>query len=194
MLSLLKISSKNNLGSMNNIYDNIKEIKESLSKKPYIFINKYGDMKILSKDEFNDISKSDSIFPYFEKLSILNNKNDILLLNDYDFSFFIYLDSKNINYTHNTFKIFRKMFHLVNFFNIKFYVATPEHSKFLSMYNLKPNNVYLIKRDNMLQTNMKKDQFEFESENLVMMNLSEDLNKLNEFILDDSKLSFINII
>ena len=63
---------------------------QMMRENPIIFINKYGDVKNLSIKEFGDLSKSESLSTFFEKLTILNNKNDLLLLNDYEYIFMIY--------------------------------------------------------------------------------------------------------
>lgn len=158
-------------------------IKDNLEyeDKPFVFINKYGDVKFLSKDEFDEVAKEDSIFPFFDKLTILNNKNDLLLTNDYDFVFMIYLNNSNIDYTLPIFKTFRKIFHTINFFNVKFFVATTEHTTFLP--GLKENSIYLVKRDNMILNEDKKNFLEegirLENENLEFMNLTEQISKLN---------------
>jgi hypothetical protein len=164
------------------------QIKEELRKKPFLFINKYGDIKFLSLNEYNDVTQSDAIFPYFEKLSILNNKHDLLLQNDYEYLFLIYLDTKKIDYTSPIFKTFRKMFHLINFFNIKFYVATPDHSKFLSNLDLKLNNVYAVKRYNMIDTT-NENCVEFENENFKLINLTDNFMELNNYLLDEQKFA-----
>jgi hypothetical protein len=167
--------------------ENLGKIKEELLKKPFLFLNKYGDVRNYKLEEFNEIAKSEAVYNYFEKLSILNNKNDLLVLNDYDYAFVIYLDSKNLDYNKQIFRIFRRMHFVVNFFNIKFFVATPEHSNFLSGMNLELNNAYLIKRDNLLGKNQDSVIKEFENENFEIVNLTKDLSnlKLNQ---DDSKL------
>ena len=162
---------------------NYSDIKEKLTNSPFIVINKYGDFKTLSLAELTEISKPDSNFHFLEKLQILNNKNDLLLLNDYDNAFVIYLDHKNVDYSSESFKAFRKMFFLLNFFNIKFFVATKEHSEFLNRnkINLEINNLYLIKRDNMLDdfnhSINNGNNVTYEEENFRIHNLTEEILK-----------------
>jgi hypothetical protein len=171
-----------------------KSIKENLLERPFMIINKYGDVKNYSSKEFSEISKPDSNFHFLEKLQILNNKNDLLLLNDYDYAFVIYLDNKNVDYSTESFKIFRKMFFLLNFFNIKFFVATKEHSEFLTnnKINLELNNVYLIKRENMLDELKDNTQSEnsvtYEEESFKVFDLTAEI--LKEKTSDDSKINF----
>ena len=107
------------------------------------------------------------------------------MLNDYEYAFVIYLDNKNIDYTEPIFKIFRKLYFLLNFFNVKFFVATKEHSQFLNNANLDLKNIYLIRRENMLHDS--KDLFELENENFEDFNLTKNLNNIS-IKLDDSKL------
>lgn len=168
--------------------ENLAKIKEELLKKPFIFLNKYGDVKNYNFEEFNEISKADAIYNYFEKLTILNNKHDLLLLNDYEYAFVIYLDNKQLDYNDETFKIFRKMYFLLNFFNVKFFVATTEHSKFLSSSNLNLKNIYLIKRDNMLSKN-NNPSLQIDDQNFEVINLSKEVSKI-PIKQEDSKIKF----
>lgn len=167
--------------------ENLGVIKEELLKKPFLFLNKYGDVRNYKLEEFNEIAKSDAVYNYFEKLSILNNKNDLLVLNEYDYAFVIYLDSKNLDYNKLIFRIFRRMHFVINFFNIKFFVATPEHSSFLSSMNLELNNAYILKRHNLLGKNHNSILKEFENENFEIINLTKDIINLKPN-QDDSKL------
>lgn len=160
------------------------QLKYHLLSKPFLFLNKYGDVKNYSLEEFSELSKSDSMYNYFEKLTILNNKHDLLVLNDYDYAFVIYLENKNIDYNDHAFKVFRKLYFLVNFFNIKFFVATKEHSKFLeeasekSGVKLNLKNIYLIKRDNMVNSNEGYSKLTLEDEPYEVLNITEDLMKI----------------
>lgn len=160
---------------------NINLIKETLLKKPFIFINKYGDIKNYSVKEFRDIAKSESVYNYFERLSVLNNKNDLLILNEYDYALVAYLDGNKIDYSQPNFKIFRRIYFLLNFFNIKFFVATKEHTPFL---NLVENNIYMIKRKNLISN--KGELVKLENEDYEILNLTGDLKDLNRDN-DDSK-------
>jgi hypothetical protein len=164
--------------------EDLNKFKEKLISKPFLFFNKYGDVNNYTLDEFNEISKADSIFNYFEKLTILNNKHDLLILNDYDYAFVVYLDGKNIDYTDPNFKTFRRLYFLLNFFNIKFFVATKEHSQFLDKANLQIKNVYLVKRENMLQT-QNTNIFELENENFESINITNELSNI-PIKIDDS--------
>ena len=177
-----------------NLNETEKSFREKILERPFIIINKYGDSKNYSLKEFTEISKPDSNFHFLEKLQILNNKNDLLLLNDYDYAFVIYLDNKNVEYSTESFKAFRRMFFLLNFFNIKFFVATKEHSEFLkkNKIDLEFNNVYLIKRENMLDDLKNKQHSEdsrvtYEEENFKIFNLTAQILKENSSDVDDSK-------
>jgi hypothetical protein len=171
------------------------ELKENLNFKPFIFLNKYGDVKSYSLEEFKEIAKGEMIYNYFEKMSILHNKNDLLLMNDYDNYFLIYLDNKNIDYSNQTFEKFRKIYFSINFFNVKFFVATPEHSGFLKDLNnineLELNNVYLLKRHNMMSDYLPKNnniveinKINIQNDEFELINLTEDLNKINQNLKD----------
>lgn len=166
--------------------ENISLIKEKLLNKPFLFFNKYGDVKAYSNDEFNEISKAETVYNYFERLTILNNKNDLLLLNDYDYVFMIYLDNKKGDYANHLFKIYRKVYFLVNFFNFKFYVVIPEYSNILGEntgVELQENNIYVIKRHNMLSNTSKEktsvtQKLNIDNEEFEITNISEQLSKV----------------
>ena len=133
---------------------NFFEIRDKLTtSKPFIFLNKYGDVRNYSVNEFNNISNDESVFTYFEKLTIMNNKNDLLMLNEYDFILFHYIDNStksSVDYKENNFRMFRKAYFNLNFFNIKYFVATPELSPFLNLTKDDLNKMFLIKRKNKL--------------------------------------------
>ena len=134
-----------------NIEKNFFEIRDKLiSKKPFIFLNKYGDVRNYSLEEFNNISNDESLFTYFEKLTIMNNKNDLLMLNDYDFLIVNYINDKKLNYSEKNFRMFRKSYFSINFFNVKYFVGTPDQSKFLNLGEDNLNKIFLVKRKNML--------------------------------------------
>ena len=103
---------------------------EKLLERLFIVINKYGDSKNYSLKEFTEISKPDSNFHFFEKLQIINKKI-IFFYSTITTTLRDLLDNKNVDYSTESFKAFRRMFFLLNFFNIKFFVATKEHSEFL---------------------------------------------------------------
>lgn len=192
LMKTFKIDLKDFMGGEINPKNSKNLLREKLTEKPFIIINKYGDSKTYSLNEFTEISKPDSNFHFLEKLQILNNKNDLLLLNDYDYAFVIYLDHKNVDYSNESFKVFRKMFFSLNFFNIKFFVATKEHSEFLdkNKINLEYNNVYLIKRENMLDDDNRDTMFTYEEENFKLFNLTDEVLKEKED--GDSKINIFN--
>ena len=107
-------------------------------------------------------------------------------MNDYDYLFVIYLDSNNINYNIKEFKLFRKIYFRINFFNIKFFVATPQHSTFLNE-KMQKNNIYMIKRNNMLNVDLSNFKgnnnnncanFEIEGETFEFVNLTEKIKNI----------------
>jgi hypothetical protein len=161
----------------------LNDIVDTLVKKPFFLLNKYGDIKNYSIDEFREMSKSENVSTYFEKLTLLTNKSDILLMNDNDYMFLIYRKA-NVGYNDNAFKIFRKIYFNLSFFNIKFFVATPENTPFLN--NLEENNIYLLKRENLLTPG--SNQFKFEGENFELFNLTNNLSDLGK--ANDGKLLY----
>jgi hypothetical protein len=160
-------------------------VLQKLKTKPFYFINKYGDVKNYSLEDFKEISKAEAVSTYFEKLTILTHKQDILGLNDYDYLFFIYRKT-NIDYNDNIFRVFRKIYFNLNFFNIKFFVATPENTPFLN--NLEENNIYLLKRQNMLNQPSENNKLKFEGEDFEIYKLTNDLNGLEK--QNDSKIFY----
>jgi hypothetical protein len=154
----------------------LNDILNELTKKPFFFLNKYGDIKNYTVREFRELSKAEAISTYFEKLTILTNKSDITLLNDNDYMFFIYRKA-NLDYGDDVFRIFRKIYFNLNFFNIKFFVATPENTPFLADY-LEENNIYLLKRDNMLGST--GSSLKFENEDFELFNLTKDMEGLSK--------------
>jgi hypothetical protein len=173
--------------------EKINLIKNQLKNKPYLLFNKYGDIKAYSQKEFDDIAESELIYNYFEKFSILNNKTDFLFMNDYDNIFLIFLDGKKINYSHPNFKIFRKIFFNLNFFNIKFFVCTDEHR---DLFNLKENeqmqnNLFLLKRRNVMDSvastkekGKVREKSEVEANGVLMY---------KEFAIEGEKFELINL-
>jgi hypothetical protein len=162
------------------------ELKEAVKNKPYLFFNKYGDIKAYSYEEFNDIAGGESIYNFFEKFSILNNKTDILFMNEHDNIFLIFLDGKKVDYMHPNFKIFRKIFFNLNFFNIKFFVCTQENK---ALFNINDNdnndinnNIFLLKRKNLFSPENSNDSknIEIDGENFNMLNLTKDLIEINK--------------
>lgn len=174
--------------------------KESIKNKPFLLFNKYGDIKAYSEQEFSNIAEGEMIYNYFEKFSILNNKTDILFMNEHDNIFLIFLDGKKVDYMHPNFKIFRKIFFNLNFFNLKFFVCTEENKKLFNFEENEKimNNIYLLKRKNILSDlisnnsngNIGKDlkNIEIEGEDFSMINLTEDLLEINEKGNDKEKI------
>ena len=159
-------------------------VKNELKKKPYIFFNKYGDVKIYSQTEFDKIVESEMIYNYFDKFSILNNKTDILFMNDYDFIFLIFLDGKKIDYTHESFRLFRKIFFNLNFFNVKFFVSTNDNRDLFNFPEGEDvkNNIFVIKRKNCFDINEnsnKNKEFLIERERFEMCNMTKAIEKTN---------------
>jgi hypothetical protein len=126
--------------------------KENIENNPVIFVNKYGDVRAVNVNELEEVSKEESSFNFFEKFSILSNKNSILELNNHSFVFFIYLDSSKSNeenYSIPAFIAFRKIFFNLSFFNIKFFVSTTEFSEDLKDLRLNSSDInclFLLKR------------------------------------------------
>lgn len=166
---------------------------EKIEKRPFIFLNKYGDVKCYSTKEFEDVSKAETIYNYFEKMSILHSKNDLLLMNDYDYLFVIYLDNKQIDYQSPIFQKFRKIYFSINFFNIKFFVATPQHSDFFKPDGKDPkeNTVYLVKRHNMISDHIEavnKQMLHLDNEVFEAIDLTENLIKIDPKTNESKKL------
>jgi hypothetical protein len=169
-------------------------LKEAIKNKPYLFFNKYGDIKAYSYEEFYEIANGEGIYNFFEKFSILNNKTDILFMNDYDNIFLIFLDGKKVDYMHPNFKIFRKIFFNLNFFNIKFFVCTKENKALFNLNNNNDNNnysendinnnIFLLKRNNLFSNEKEKSNdlktIEIDGENFNMLNLTKDLIEINK--------------
>lgn len=164
-------------------------IKEELKRKPYLLFNKYGDVKAYSQKEFDNIADSEMIYNYFDKFSILNNKTDILFMNDYDYIFLIFLDGTKIDYSHPNFKIFRKIFFNLNFFNLKFYVSTKVDKEIFNLKNdeIVENSIFLIKR---------KNQFNPDVRSYINKTVVDDKSKIllyKELDIDCEKFDMINI-
>lgn len=128
------------------------ELKENLENNSIFLVNKYGDVKTLDENELEEVSKDDSNFNFFEKFTILNNKNSLLELGTHSFVFFVYLNStksNDHNYSVPAFRVFRKIFFNLSFFNIKFFVGTNEFTgciKELGLTDEDKNSLFLIKR------------------------------------------------
>jgi len=180
-------------------------IKQQLKNKPYLLFNKYGDVKAYSQQEFDNIADSEMIYNYFDKFSILNNKTDFLFMNDFDFIFLIFLDGKKIDYTHPNFKIFRKIFFNINFFNVKFFVCTSEHKEIFGIGENEKvlNNIYLLKRKNIFNTKafevnktkinaesglVMQKEFSIENEKFELINITQDLQKTLNLNLEENSL------
>jgi hypothetical protein len=171
------------------------ELKELLEKKQFLFFNKYGDVKSYSLEEFTEISKADAVNSYFERLMILQSKHDLLIMNDYDYAFIIYLNNKDIDYSSKEFKVFRNIYFNLNFFNLKFFVVTSEHSPQEVREKLIPNNIYLVKRENSLSSPqlpiempLKTIQnIEIDSEIFTLNNITSGMNGIGHLRNDDSK-------
>jgi len=167
-------------------------IKNQLKKKPFLLFNKYGDVKAYSQNEFDGIADSEMIYNYFEKFSILNNKTDFLFINDYDFIFLIFLDGKKIDYTHPNFRLFRKIFFNLNFFNVKFFVCTNENKELfnISENEKTQNDIFLLKRKNIFNT---KAFSKSNQENVLSKTTSESLITYKEFAVENEGFELINL-
>ena len=162
------------------------EAKEILDKTSIIFVNKYGDIKAINEKDLDELSKEDSSFNFFEKFTILNNKYSLLELNNHSFVFFCYLSSvksNEENYSIPAFKVFRKVFFNLSFFNIKFFVSTSEFAneiKELGLTNEDCNSLFLIKRldpNNVRETNTRR-VFEINNEKFELIKLVDESEKL----------------
>ncbi len=113
----------------------------------------------------------------------MNNKNDLLLLNDYDYIIFHYANSKKLDYKEKNFSIFRKAYFNINFFNIKYFVATSEMSNFLNLTEKDINKNFIVKRSNTLSPPMKNsriiklDNEEFEIREIDGLNTTNIINE-----------------
>ena len=174
----------------------IYEIKENLSKKSIFFVNKYGDVKVVDEMELEELTKEDSSFNFFEKFTILNNKNSLLELSSHSFVFFAYLNSSKLNednYTVPAFRIFRKIFFNLSFFNIKFFVGTNEFTneiKELELTSKDYNSLFLIKRCEIGKVNNHDSSriFEINNERFELIKLVDN----NENIDKDDSIFFLN--
>ncbi len=201
---LNKTFEDQNNAEISNENQKINLIRAQLRDKPYLLFNKYGDVKTYTQKEFENIAEAESIFNYFEKFSILNNKTDFLFMNDYDHIFLIFLDGKNINYTHPNFKIFRKIFFNLNFFNVKFFVCTEEHR---DLFDLKEseqveNNLFMLKRKNLLDSSagamvqQKKEREKSVNVNGKEFSLEQGSSGVlirKEFVVEGEKFELINL-
>jgi len=163
------------------------EAKEMLEKSSIILVNKYGDIKAINEKDLEELSKEDSSFNFFEKFTILNNKNSLLELNNHSFVFFCYLNSSKTNednYSIPAFKVFRKVFFNLSFFNIKFFVSTSEFDaeiKDLGLTSEDNNCLFMIKRLDPLKAKGGNDSrriFEINNEKFELIKLVENNEKI----------------
>ena len=170
----------------NNIYNSNKIFDFSI-KNLNIAISPYGDVKKINNNSF---ITDDKELPIFERLNILNKKENILNMKERDF-IILYCSNEEkdkISYSLNEFVIFRYMFRkMIKNLNVNFYVMIPNYYIDELKSIEKNNKIYIIQRKNsinkngeLINNNSKK--ITIESQEFLFTDITDDIsNEINNY-------------
>ena len=170
----------------NNIYNSNKIFDFSI-KNLNIAISPYGDVKKINNNSF---ITDDKELPIFERLNILNKKENILNMKERDF-IILYCSNEEkdkMSYSLNEFVIFRYMFRkMIKNLNVNFYVMIPNYYIDELKSIEKNNKIYIIQRKNsinkngeLINNNSKK--ITIESQEFLFTDITDDIsNEINNY-------------
>ena len=170
----------------NNIYNSNKIFDFSI-KNLNIAISPYGDIKKINNNSF---ITDDKELPIFERLNILNKKENILNMKERDFIILYCTNEEKdkISYSLNEFVIFRYMFRkMIKNLNVSFYVMIPNYYIDELKSIEKNNKIYIIQRKNsinkngeLINNNSKK--ITIESQDFLFTDITDDIsNEVNNY-------------
>ena len=170
----------------NNIYNSNKIFDFSI-KNLNIAISPYGDVK---KINHNSFITDDKELPIFERLNILNKKENILNMKERDFIILYCTNEEKdkISYSLNEFVIFRYMFRkMIKNLNVNFYVMIPNYYIDELKSIDKNNKIYIIQRKSsinkngeLINNNSKK--ITIESQDFLFTDITDDVsNEVNNY-------------
>ena len=193
------VNSKEELINILNLYPK-NEFNKVRADANIIGINTYGDISEIKENEISNIDRIEQI-PFFERLNILNTKDKLFLMNNYD-SMLLFSSNPNdkiINYSHIKFCLFRYLFRtIIHNFNLFFYVLVPQYQikELHSNPNLNLNNkIYLIQRINFFNKKLNNNTvITIDNENFLFTDLTEDFTMTNYMRILISKGNFFYYI
>ena len=170
----------------NNIYNSNKIFDFSI-KNLNIAISPYGDIKKINNNSF---ITDDKELPIFERLNILNKKENILNMKERDFIILYCTNEEKdkISYSLNEFVIFRYMFRkMIKNLNVNFYVMIPNYYIDELKSIDKNNKIYIIQRKSsinkngeLINNNSKK--ITIESQDFLFTDITDDIsNEVNNY-------------
>ena len=170
----------------NNIYNSNKIFDFSI-KNLNIAISPYGDIKKINNNSF---ITDDKELPIFERLNILNKKENILNMKERDFIILYCTNEEKdkISYSLNEFVIFRYMFRkMIKNLNVNFYVMISNYYIDELKSIDKNNKIYIIQRKSsinkngeLINNNSKK--ITIESQDFLFTDITDDVsNEVNNY-------------
>ena len=170
----------------NNIYNSNKIFDFSI-KNLNIAISPYGDIKKINNNSF---ITDDKELPIFERLNILNKKENILNMKERDF-IILYCSNEEkdkISYSLNEFVIFRYMFRkMIKNLNVNFYVMISNYYIDELKSIDKNNKIYIIQRKSSINKNgelinNKSKKITIESQEFLFTDITDDIsNEINNY-------------
>ncbi len=171
----------------NNIYNSNKIFDFSI-KNLNIAISPYGDVKKINNNSF---ITDDKELPIFERLNILNKKENILNMKERDF-IILYCSNEEkdkMSYSLNEFVIFRYMFRkMIKNLNVNFYVMIPNYYIDELKSIEKNNKIYIIQRKNSINkngeliNNNNSKKITIESQEFLFTDITDDIsNEINNY-------------
>ena len=171
----------------NNIYNSNKIFDFSI-KNLNIAISPYGDVKKINNNSF---ITDDKELPIFERLNILNKKENILNMKERDF-IILYCSNEEkdkISYSLNEFVIFRYMFRkMIKNLNVNFYVMIQNYYIDELKSIEKNNKIYIIQRKNSINkngeliNNNNSKKITIESQEFLFTDITDDIsNEINNY-------------
>ena len=179
LLNIMKYYS-NNIYNSNKIFDfSIKNLN--------IAISPYGDVK---KINHNSFITDDKELPIFERLNILNKKENILNMKERDF-IILYCSNEEkdkISYSLNEFVIFRYMFRkMIKNLNVNFYVMIANYYIDELKSIDKNNKIYIIQRKSSINQNgelinINSKKITIDSQEFLFTDITDDIsNEVNNY-------------
>ncbi len=170
----------------NNIYNSNKIFDFSI-KNLNIAISPYGDIKKINNNSF---ITDDKELPIFERLNILNKKENILNMKERDFIILYCTNEEKdkISYSLNEFVIFRYMFRkMIKNLNVNFYVMISNYYIDELKSIDKNNKIYIIQRKSSINKNGElinnnNKKITIESQDFLFTDITDDVsNEVNNY-------------
>lgn len=198
-LEVYYVNSKEEIMNILNLYPK-NEFNKVKTDANIIGINTYGDISEIKVDDICNIDRIEQI-PLFERLDILNTKDKLFLMNNYD-SMLLFSSNPNdkaINYSHMKFCLFRHLFRtIIHNFNLFFYVLIPQYpiKELHSNQNLNlDNKIYLVQRKNFFNKNLNnRTIITIDNEDFLFTDLTNDFTMSNYMRILISKGNFFYYI